>query len=117
VVQDIRQLERGEPNVQRHHDGARLNDAVISLQQLMSVEAQVCDAVAVLDTLLRKSCGQALAALAELSISELPLAGNDPDLVAKQVDRAVETPDGCQRNKHAPIVHAALTRWFLVSGF
>ncbi len=73
----------------------------------MIVEAQICDAVAMLDAFLPKRGGQALAALAELGVGELALARNDPDLLAKQVNRTMETPDGCQRNQHDRILHVA----------
>ena len=49
MIQDIGELQLGQADVERHHDSARLHHAVIAFQQLMIVEAQVGDAIAVLD--------------------------------------------------------------------
>ena len=53
---------------------ARLHHAVITFQQLMIVEAQVCDTIAVLDAFFRQRSSQSFASSAEFGISELPVA-------------------------------------------
>ncbi len=52
MIQDVFQLQRRQPDVQRHHDGARQHHSVIAFQQLMRVEAEIGDAVAALDAVL-----------------------------------------------------------------
>ncbi len=66
VAQDGGQLQLRQADVQRHHDAARLHHAVVAFNQLVSVEAQVRDAVARGDAEFRKAGGQLLAAFAEL---------------------------------------------------
>ena len=74
VIQDISELQRGQSDIQRHHDSARLHHAVIAFQQLMIVETQICDTIAVLDAFFRQRSGQSFASSAEFGISELPVA-------------------------------------------
>jgi len=52
----------------------------------MIVEAQIGDSVTVLDAFLLERRRKPFAALTELGIGTLPLTGNDPDLLAKQID-------------------------------
>ena len=54
MIQDIFQLQRRQPDVQRHHDGVRQHHSVIAFEQLMRVEAEIGDAVAVLDAVFVK---------------------------------------------------------------
>ena len=74
MIQDISELQRGQSDIQRHYNGARLHHAVIAFQQLMSVETQVCDTIAVLDAFFRERRSQSFASSAEFGISELPVA-------------------------------------------
>src|SRR5580658_4916496 len=70
----------------------------------MGIEAEIGDAVAGLDAVFAKRASQALAPLAELAIGKLACSRDDPDFVREQIHGAVETPDGCQRDKHGGIV-------------
>ena len=83
VVQNIGQLEGRQAHVQGHHDGARLDDTVISLQKLVIIEAKIRDAIAGLDSLLGERGGEALAALSELGIGILARAAHHADLFSE----------------------------------
>ena len=100
VIQDRGELGLGEAHIERHHDPARLHYAVIALEQLVRVETQVRDAVRGTDAGLRQGRRQALAPLAELGIRELALAAHDAGLGAENVNRAVQTAQGSERNQH-----------------
>ncbi len=100
VIQDTGKLGGGQAHVQRHDDGARERDAIVSFEELMVIEAEVGDAVAGLDAGGEESRGEAFAAFAELGVSESVVAGNDGSLPGVEVDTAVEAADRRQGNVH-----------------
>src|SRR3984885_7009959 len=104
MIQDVLKLERRQTHVQRHYDSVRQHHSVITLEQLMRIKAQVGDAIARPDSLLGKRRAYPFAALAEFAVSELPFSRNDPNFIGEQIHGAVETPYGCQGDKHWRIV-------------
>ena len=90
--------------------GAGLHHAVIAFQKLVIVEAEIGDAIATLNSVLAQRRPKPLRALPEFAVGELSFARNDSNLVGKQIHGAVETPDGCQRNKHGGIVLLLVVR-------
>ena len=94
VIQNGDEFGRRQAHIQRHHNGLGLHDAVVALQQLVVVEAEVGDAVAGLNTGGGERGGQAAYPLAELTVSELAGAANNAEPVTEEVHGAVQAADG-----------------------
>src|SRR5580704_8991723 len=103
MVQDVHEFRLRQPDVQRHHDAARLNHAVIPFDQLMIVKAEICDTVAGLDAKFRERRGQRLTALSHLTVRELAVSANDAHLFPEQIYGAVQTTQRSQGNEHSPL--------------
>ena len=73
MAQNRGQLRFGKADVQRHHDGARLDHAEVAFEQLVVVVAEVRHAIASRDAELLQAGGQPLRALSELGEGKLPV--------------------------------------------
>ena len=100
VIQDTGELGWGKAHVQRHDDAAGEGDAVVSLEELVVVEAEIGDTIAGLDARGEQSRSEAFAAFAEFGVGVAVLAGNDGSLPGVEVDTAVEAADRRQGNVH-----------------
>src|SRR5437867_5694666 len=101
MLQDSRKLRFGKPHVERHYDPASLHNSVVAFEQLMGVEAQIGDAVALPDAEPHQRRGQPLATFAELRVGELLIAADDADLGAEHANSPVKTAGGGKLNEHA----------------
>src|SRR5213078_3438988 len=79
---------------------ARLHDAVIAFEQLVVVEAEIGDALARLEAFRFECRGQALAALAELGISEAAGSTHHSGFASIQIYCAVHAADRRERDDH-----------------
>ena len=68
IIQNVTQLARGEPDVQRQQNGAGLQNAVIRFQQAVTIAAEKCHSITGLDASLAQGTGQAADPLAEFSV-------------------------------------------------
>src|SRR5262245_35295788 len=78
----------------------RLNHAEVCLQQLMVVEAEIGDTIAVLNPPFGERVGEALAAGAELCICETQLARDDSYLLGEEVNGSMQTAKRSERYQH-----------------
>ena len=104
VVEDVRDLVRREPDVDRVEDGARLDDAVVGLEQVVGVEGDERHPVAGLDAELDERVGQPVRPIAECAVGELLVPVDDTDLVTEERRRAVAELEDGQRHEHAATI-------------
>ena len=100
VIEDPGDLVRRETNVDRVEDGAGLEHAVVGLEQVMGVIGDERDPFAVPDSEALQGVGEAVSALAELGVGELPVAVDQPDLVTEERRCPVAKIEDRQRDEH-----------------
>ena len=89
MVEYRSQLEGREPHIERHDDGAGEQHAEVTFQKLVRIEAEIRDAVALLNAFGKQAGGQALAPLAELAVGEAMFPADDSGLAAVKIDGPV----------------------------
>ena len=77
VIDDVAEIVRREPIVDRHDDGADLRHAVERFEHRMGVRRDIRDARAGVDVELLQHSGPAVAAIEELLVGETQRAVND----------------------------------------
>ena len=100
VVEDVGDLVGCQADVDRVEHGARLDDAVVRLQQLVGVVGQERHPLARLDAEPEQGVGQAVRSFGVFPVGELPIAVDDPDSVAEEGRRSVAELEDGERNEH-----------------
>src|SRR5215469_13774939 len=103
ILQDVSNLLRGQPDVERQQDGARLDDAVVGLQQAVTVGAQESDAVAGLNASLSQRACKLAHALGELAIGEPLFPAHHGGPLWKLLYGVAKKTNRCQRNVHGEL--------------
>ena len=101
MVQYGNQFRLRKPHIDRHHNAARHDHAVVAFQQLMRVETQIRHSVSRQHSQLFQPHRQPLTTRAELGIGELFVPANDPDFPGKNVHGAIQKSDGSERQNHS----------------
>ena len=100
VREDVRDLGRRQPDVDRVQHGAGLQDAVVALEQLVRVERQERDDLAPPDADAFERRRQPVHPLVVLGVAEAAVAVHDADLAAVEPGRAQAELEGGQGDVH-----------------
>src|SRR5205085_2125423 len=117
MLQDRDQFRGRQAHVQRCDGAARHRHTVISLEQLVRVEAEICDPVSVLESFRFESRREPSTPLAKLGIGEPLFARNNTCLRAEEFDRPIKEADWSEGQEHANgskllgIVRRSAVKW------
>ena len=100
MAEDVLDLVRRQPDVDRVEDGPGLDHAVVRLEQVVGVEGDERDAIAARDPELDERVRQPVGPVREFAVGELCLAVDDADLVAEELRGAVTELEDGQRDEH-----------------
>ena len=100
VVEDVRDVLRGQANVDGIQDAAGLYHAKVTFEKLVSVVSNERRAIPFLHSERTKRVRQPVRPLSELRVRELLLAINDADLFGKQRLGAIPKLQWCQWDEH-----------------
>ena len=98
MPEDVFELRRGQPGVERHHGGADPRDGVHQLEITVAVQRQDGDPVARLHTQCGKRAGDAADPLHTLLPSALPAGEVSSDAMGLDLDGAAKPLGQCEHD-------------------
>src|SRR5207245_11166310 len=100
IIQEVGELMRRKPDVQRKQYCARFRDAIVGLQQAMAIHAQEGDAVAGLDAGLAQSARKTANTLGKLRICKPLVSAHDCGFARVLLLCIAQKAYGCKWDVH-----------------